>query len=118
MTSTVVYGIPNCDTVRKARKWLAQHNVDYTFHDIRATPVSATVITQWLQQLGADVVINKRSTAWRQLSVSEQAASTNDEFVSLLQHYPTLMKRPLLVAGSNYCAGYNEAQWRNALELS
>lgn len=117
MTSTVVYGIPNCDTVRKARNWLTQQDVDYTFHDIRATPVTEEVIAQWLQHLGANVVINKRSTAWRQLSTTEQAASTNEEFVGLLQEHPTLMKRPLLVAGPNYCAGFNEAQWRSALEL-
>jgi Spx/MgsR family transcriptional regulator len=117
MTATVVYGIPNCDTVRKARKWLEQQQVNYHFHDVRAEPVSADAVHSWLQQLGTDTVLNKRSTAWRQLSAEEQAVTSNADVVALLQRHPTLMKRPLLVAGSNYQAGFNEANWRSALEL-
>lgn len=117
MTNTVVYGIPNCDTVRKARKWLEQQQVTYKFHDVRAAPVSTDEIHNWLQQLGIDTVLNKRSTAWRQLSATEQTVTDTADVVALLQRYPTLMKRPLLATNKHYCAGFKEADWRSALEL-
>lgn len=118
MTRPVVYGIPNCDTVRKARKWLEQHRVDYHFHDVRADPVSTEVIANWLQSLGAARVLNKRSTAWRQLSAAEQAATADSDVIALLQQHPTLMKRPLLVCGSQCVAGFKESDWRSAVELA
>lgn len=116
MSSIVVYGIPNCDTVRKARKWLEQQRIDFTFHDVRAEPVRREAIADWITHLGTDQVLNKRSTAWRQLSEAEQNVTDDADAVALLQTYPTLMKRPLLVAGKAYRAGFKEADWRSALE--
>ncbi|WP_417658160.1 Spx/MgsR family RNA polymerase-binding regulatory protein [Pseudidiomarina sp.] len=111
-----VYGIPNCDTVRKARKWLEQQHVDFTFHDVRATPVPPETLFAWLAQLGQDTVINKRSTAWRQFSETEQQISNADQAVALLQQHPTLMKRPLLDVHGQFIAGFNETKWQHALE--
>ena len=111
----IVYGIPNCDTVRKARKWLEQQAIDYQFHDVRAEPVPATTIDAWINTLGIDTVINKRSTAWRALSTAEQQLTTPAQAVALLQQHPTLMKRPLLTAGEQMVAGFQPEQWQQAL---
>ncbi|PHR65905.1 arsenate reductase [Pseudidiomarina marina] len=114
--SITVYGIPNCDTVRKARKWLEQQQVTFHFHDVRAEPVPTSTIAVWLEQLGSDTVINKRSTAWRQLSAEQQQIATNEDAVRLLQEHPTLMKRPLLDCHGTLSAGFNEKLWQSALE--
>lgn len=114
--SITVYGIPNCDTVRKARKWLEQHQVTFHFHDVRAEPVPASTIAGWLEQLGGDTVINKRSTAWRQLSAEQKQLATNEDAVRLLQGHPTLMKRPLLDCRGTFSAGFNDKQWLSLLE--
>src|SRR5690554_4353255 len=113
MTITV-YGIPNCDTVRKARKWLAKKAIQHQFHDVREQPVAAPIIEAWLQQLGIDQVINKRSTAWRQLNDSQQQVADTAAAVDLLQEYPTLMKRPLLAVNDRFFVGFNESIWQQA----
>src|SRR5690554_4491455 len=110
-----VYGIPNCDTVRKARKWLDSRAIHYQFHDVREQPVAAEAIEAWLLQLGLDQVINKRSTAWRQLTNQQQQVADNDAAITLLQEFPTLMKRPLLAVDDKFWVGFNEAQWQQAL---
>ncbi|RZQ57035.1 arsenate reductase [Pseudidiomarina tainanensis] len=114
--SIKVYGIPNCDTVRKARKWLEQQSVPFDFHDVRAEPVQPTIIQAWLEQLGVEKVINKRSTAWRELSAAQQHIASNADAIKLLQQHPTLMKRPLLDCHGTLCAGFNDKQWQAALE--
>jgi Spx/MgsR family transcriptional regulator len=114
--SITVYGIPNCDTVRKARKWLEQQSVTFDFHDVRAQPVPLATIMKWLEQLGSDKVINKRSTAWRELNAAQKNITNNNDAAQLLQQYPTLMKRPLLDCHGTLCAGFNNKEWLAAVE--
>ncbi|MGB1543405.1 MAG: ArsC family reductase [Spongiibacter marinus] len=104
--TTTLYGIKNCDTVRKARRWLDDHNVDYQFHDVREQALTAEQLRNWLQELG-DSLINKRSTTWKQLS-DEQRRTIDDDAsaVQLLLQHPTLMKRPLLDTGSARQLGF------------
>jgi|SRR5690554_751393 len=111
-----VYGIPNCDTVRKARKWLEQQGVTFEFIDVRKQPVAATTLQAWLTALGRDTVINKKSTAWRQLTQEQQQMTSDEAAIALLQDYPTLMKRPLLAAHGHYLAGFQETLWQAAVE--
>ncbi|MDX1525293.1 MULTISPECIES: ArsC family reductase [Pseudidiomarina] len=119
--SLSVYGITNCDTVRKARKWLEQHQITYRFHDVRVEPVASTTLSTWLQQLGADALVNKRSTSWRELTSAQQQSvkqGDNAAIVALLQQYPTLMKRPLLAQEDRYLTGFNSTAWQQFLELT
>ena len=116
-----IYGIPNCDTVRKARTWLEQvatqrPTLNIQFHDVRSQPVSADTIAQWLTQLGPDTVINKRSTSWRQLSPEQQQITTEQQAVALLEQHPTLMKRPLLAVNGQFLAGFVAQQWQQLLD--
>lgn len=116
MTATI-YGIPNCDTVRKARRFLEQHQVDYDFHDVREQPLHAETLTEWLQHVDRDTLINKRSTSWRELNDSERELADDGVAIELLQRYPTLMKRPVLTINDNVVVGFKEAQWQQVLDL-
>lgn len=111
----IVYGIPNCDTVRKARKWLEQQAIDYHFHDVRADPVTSSTIETWLAALGVDALLNKRSTAWRTLNADQQDLSSTAKVVALLQQHPTLMKRPLLDINGQYTTGFQAETWQQLI---
>ena len=110
--STTLYGIKNCDTVRAARRWLEEHKVDFTFHDVRDTPLSPTQLKNWLKQLGLDTLVNKRSTTWKQLSAPQRDTLNLESAIELLLEYPTLMKRPLLDTGSALHLGFKAADYQ------
>lgn len=114
MTLTV-YGIPNCDTVRKARRYLEQQHVNYDFHDVREQPLSHDTLAAWLQQVPRETLVNKRSTTWRQLSDEAKQLASDEVAIALLQEHPTLMKRPLLCHSDGILVGFNEAQWQQVI---
>lgn len=116
-----IYGIPNCDTVRKARHWLEQAVPRYPqlivlFHDVRSQPLSTATLRQWLSQIGRDKLLNKRSTSWRQLSALQQQLHSDTEAIGLIQQSPTVMKRPLLELNQQFCIGFDEQQWQALLD--
>lgn len=91
-----LYGIPNCDTVKKARRWLEDRDISYRFHDFRKDGLDAAQIKQWLADLGLDQLINKRSTSWKNLSPDVRESLDEQSAVELILEQPTLIKRPLL----------------------
>lgn len=106
-----LYGIKNCDTVRKARKWLDQHKVDYQFHDFREDGLDEDAIAGWIEELGWQNLLNRRSQSWK--SLDEQARETmNDDAArkAVLAH-PTLIKRPLLDTGKQRYTGFSAANY-------
>ncbi len=108
-----LYGISNCDTVRKARRWLDQHNIEYQFHDFREQGLDAATVDGWLEELGWEAVVNRRSTTWKQLDPAvrdamDQAAAR----MSILEH-PTLVKRPVLDTGSDRHLGFSEQLYQD-----
>lgn len=109
--STNLYGIKNCDTVKKARKWLEDQAVPYTFHDFRADGISAKEIQAWEKHVGKDALINKRSTTWKQLTQDQQDAFADNSLskaaLSLILENPTLIKRPVLVHEGKATVGFN-----------
>ena len=98
-----VYGIRNCDTCRSTLKWLETRNVPHTFHDFRVDGLSEALLKTWLASSHAPYLVNRRSTTWRQLSVTDKqlvdAASSSDVLRLLLIH-PTLIKRPVITDGN------------------
>ena len=101
-----LYGIKNCDTVKKARKWLDERNIDYTFHDFRVDGLDTEQVENWLSELGADAVVNKRSTTWKQLTESQKEQALSDDAAALICENPTLIKRPLLDTGESRHLGF------------
>ncbi len=94
--NTVLYGIPNCDTVKKAHRWLDAHGIDYRFHDFRKDGLDATRVKRWLAAVGEDKLINRRSTTWRQLPAAVREGLDKTSAAPLLLEHPTLIKRPVL----------------------
>ena len=96
--TTVVYGIPNCDTVKKARVWLEEHGVEFEFHDFKKAGVNDKLIEDWLKDVPLDQLINKRGTTWRGLSdVHKAEAGTTAGAIALMIHKPSIIKRPVIV---------------------
>ncbi|MEM8593358.1 MAG: arsenate reductase [Pseudomonadota bacterium] len=113
---TTLYGIPNCDSVKKARNWLESHEIDYTFHDIRSDGLTQSQVSTWLALIGRDTLVNKRSTSWRQLSDELKTALSDQSTVELILQHPTLMKRPLLELSSNEIeVGFNSTVYQSRL---
>ncbi|RUO40889.1 hypothetical protein CWE22_01450 [Pseudidiomarina aestuarii] len=119
----ILYGIPNCDTVKKAERWLNQHGIAYSFHDIRKQPLSKEQWQALVTLVGSEAIINKRSTSWRGLSESEQQLASSEAVVNLLQLHPTLMKRPLVtpIAATKpetFVIGFKEAVWAQEFQTA
>ena len=109
-----VYGIRQCDTCRKALKWLDNQNIEHHFHDIRADGLSADRLAGWLSSEFAPKLLNRRSTTWRQLTKAERA-SEGDALQSLLLTYPTLIKRPVFVTGQVIAVGFRPSELEGLL---
>lgn len=92
-----LFGIPNCDTVNKAKKWLESKNIEFTFHDFRKEPLPNTTLELWLKTVGQDKLLNTRSTSWRNLPDDDKHDLTEVRVIQLLRDNPTLIKRPVLV---------------------
>ncbi len=93
----VIYGIPNCDTVRKARAWLAEHGVDSRFHDVARAGVPPHRLAAWLDALGWEAVLNRRGTTWRKLPEADRASVVDaDSAARLIAAQPSLFKRPVV----------------------
>ena len=110
---TKLYGIKNCDTVKKARKWLEAQGVDYTFHDFRVDGINVQQVQQWLQALGWEMLVNKRSTTWKQLDESTRKDMDAKLAAKTLLEHPTLIKRPLLDTGKQITVGFKEAEYQS-----
>ncbi|AIO67196.1 arsenate reductase [Burkholderia sp. ABCPW 14] len=96
--TVVVYGIPNCDTVKKARVWLDEHGVEFEFHDFKKAGVSAPLVEDWLKDVSLDALLNRRGTTWRGLADDMKAAAeTPAGAIALMIHKPSVIKRPVLV---------------------
>ncbi|AQA19824.1 ArsC family reductase [Halioglobus japonicus] len=106
-----LYGIKNCDTVKKARKWLDEKGMDYRFHDFRADGVDADQVANWLDSLGWETVVNRRSTTWKGLSSEQREGMDRDSALSAIVEEPTLVKRPLLDTGGEYHCGFKADQY-------
>jgi Spx/MgsR family transcriptional regulator len=95
-----LFGIPNCDTVEKARTWLTAHGVDHVFHDFKKLGVPADQVPQWLAAVAWDKLVNRKGTTWRQLEPATQAAVQDEaSATALMLAHPSVIKRPVVVWG-------------------
>lgn len=105
----IVYGIKNCDTVKKARRWLDANDVAYQFHDIRADGLNKDTIESWLNVVEWETLLNKRGTTWRKLDDPRKDNINKNTAIELMLDYPTLIKRPVVCYESDCVVGFNEA---------
>jgi len=109
-------GIKNCDSVKKAKKWLEQNGIEYAFHDLREQGVDKAALATWVEELGWEALLNKRSTTWKQLAAEERTAIDRDKAIALFLAYPTLIKRPLLISAKGMMVGFKEAEYVKAFK--
>ena len=96
--SVTLYGLPNCDSCKKAQNWLKRFNHEFTFIDYRADRIAPETLSAWAEQLGGfDALLNKASTTWRNLLPNKKMPGSKPEYLMLLKEYPALIKRPVLV---------------------
>ena len=111
-----VYGIPNCDTVKKARAWLADHGIAYAFHDYKKQGVPLARLDDWMRQLGWEALLNRKGTTWRKLDAERQAsiqdaASARDLMVT----QPSVIRRPVLEHPGGVLVGFDADEWGRLL---
>lgn len=104
----IMYGIKNCDTIKKARRWLEAHDIPYEFHDYREAGVNPVQLRSWVDELGWETLLNKRSTTWRNLP--EETRQNMDATLALhvMEDQPTIIKRPVLETDKGRLVGFNE----------
>jgi Spx/MgsR family transcriptional regulator len=113
-TMTTLYGIKNCDTIKKACRWLDENNVAYRFHDYRADGLNADLMQKFIDELGWEALLNTRGTTWRKLDESLRASINNAESAAALMiEMPAIIKRPLLwTPGQPMLLGFNESSYQ------
>ncbi len=111
----VLYGIPNCDTVKKARVWLDAAGLSYRFHDYKKAGIDAATLKSWCDELGYEQVLNKKGTTWRQLDSVSQENLNQAKAIKLMQQHTSLIKRPLLDTGSLKLLGFKLSDYQSLL---
>jgi arsenate reductase (glutaredoxin) len=114
MTVTV-FGIPNCDTVKKARAWLDARGIAYAFHDYKKAGADPTQLARWITVAGLDKVLNRAGTTFRKLSDADKANLDADKAVALMVQQPSLIKRPVVEHPGGLLVGFKEDEWAAAL---
>jgi len=115
-TTITVYGIPNCDSVKKARVWLTDHGVDYVFHDFKKQGVPPEAVDFWLKHVAWDVLVNRKGTTWRKLDAALQASIVDAPSArALMLDHASVIKRPVVVKGATVIVGVNPEAWANVV---
>jgi len=109
---TTIYGIPNCDTMKKARQWLNANHVEYQFHNYKKDGIEADVLISWIDQLGWELLLNKRGTTWRKLSDAQKSNLDRDKAIALMCEHTSMIKRPVLVFDNHIEAGFSELRYK------
>ena len=104
----MLYGIKNCDSVRKARRWLAGHDIEFRFHDFRADGISEELLAPWIGELGWEALLNRRGTTWRKLPETEREAIDAERALRLMLAQPAIIRRPVLDTGNELQIGFSE----------
>lgn len=111
---TTVFGITNCDTVRKARRWLDDHAIRYRFHDFRKDGLNADLLQDWLSRIEWERLVNRKGRTFRTLGKDRTASLNRDAAMVLMLEHPTIIKRPVVEVNGRLLVGFDEALYRDA----
>lgn len=106
-----IYGIPSCDTCRKARKWLTENNKEHAFHDLRQDGLDIQMLDRWARTLDWQRLLNTRSLTWRKIPEVDRAGMTKNRAMALMLEQPTLVKRPVLECEEFVAVGFSPANY-------
>lgn len=107
-TVLTVYGIKSCNTCRRATRWLDANGMDYRFHDLREDGIDRAMLARWVERVGWETLLNRRSLTWRRLDDTERANPDSDRAISLMLEHPTLVKRPVIESDRFTSVGFSE----------
>jgi len=110
-----LYGISNCDTIRKARRWLDAEGIAFRFHDYRKDGLAREQLSGWADELGWEALLNRRGTTWRKLPEAARDGIDQSSAIELMLAQPAMIKRPLLDTGEQRLLGFTERQYRDLL---
>lgn len=110
-----VFGIPNCDTVKKARTWLGEHGVAYDFHDYKKAGADADKLTAWIDKFGWEKVLNRAGTTFKKLPDDVKADMDAAKAIAIMVHNPSAIKRPIVEHDGGVLLGFNTAEWEKVL---
>lgn len=106
-----LYGIPNCYTIKKARKWLSDNGKDYSFHDYKKQGVPEKELRSWVKQLGWETLLNKRGTTWRKLDEATKNSVDEASAIQIMLDNPSIIKRPVLSSGKTLLVGFSAEEY-------
>ena len=109
-----MYGIPNCDTIKKARKWLTANGVDYEFHDYKKAGVPEDELKLWIKTIGWEILLNRRGTTWRKLDDSVKKNIDEASAIQVMIENPSAIKRPALEIDDQLLVGFTEDTYKEA----
>jgi arsenate reductase len=115
--SLKLYGLKNCDTCKKAVKWLQAEGIDHEFLDLRKSPPSPEQLSNWLKEVGSEKLINRRGTTWRKLGDEQQALADGESALALISEHDALMKRPIWETGDRVMVGFSKAEQEELQKL-
>jgi arsenate reductase (glutaredoxin) len=111
-----IYGIPNCGSVKKAFSWLSENGIKFQFYDFKNDPPTIAKITEWLDVQPMEILLNKKSTAWKGLTlVAQKKTSKKEDAIKIMQTTPNLIKRPVIEFNENVLVGYDEVIYKKTL---
>ena len=111
--SITLFGIPNCDTVKKARTWLEQESISFTFHNFKKDGLKQAQVEVWLQKIDLERLINRKGTTWRNLPETTKNNVTERNAVELAIGNPSIIKRPLVTSGEKILLGFSEEDFKD-----
>ena len=110
-----IYGIKNCDTMKKARAWLDARGVAYAFHDYKASGIKRAMLESWARQVGWEILLNRAGTTFRALPPANKADLTDKKAIAMMLAQPSIIKRPVLDRGGKLLVGFKPEQYEAAL---
>jgi len=115
MTAVTIYGIKNCDTMKKARTWLDTHGVAYVFHDYKVEGIDRARLESWVHEVGWEVLLNRAGTTFRKLSDADKEGLTESKAIALMLAHPSAIKRPVLEGTGPLIVGFKPAEYEARL---
>jgi arsenate reductase len=109
---TKIYGIKNCDTMKKARTWLDGHKVDYSFHDYKASGIDKPTLESWTNKVGWEILLNRAGTTFRKLPDADKGDLTEKKAIALMLAQPSMIKRPVLEAKGKLTVGFKPEEYK------
>jgi len=111
-----MYGIPNCDTIKKAKKWLEANGVDYEFHNYKKEGISKAKLKDWCKQVDWGILLNRRGTTWRKLDNTTKESINKTLAIDIMTEETSIIKRPVIEIGDNIIVGFSEDKYKVAFK--